>query len=118
MNEIKLFISQPMSNHTAEEVLSTRMNIVRKFIGTYPDTPFKVLDNYFSVNPEFEKMNVPNLAYFGLSLTVMAQADVVLFSKDFTTSDGCRIEHALAYNNKMKVIYEDQLNNYESATED
>jgi len=118
MDEIKLFISQPMSNRTTDEILAQRMIIVRKFINTYPQYTFELLDNYLIENAVYDQMKVPDLAYFGTSIVVMAQADVVLFSSDFTTSDGCRMEHALAYNHHMKVIYEDDLNNDEATAED
>lgn len=86
----KVFISQPMSGKTREEILKTRNNAI-KLIKRF-DKDIEVIDNIFTDYPE----ETSPLYLLGKSLELMSMADMVFFTKGWRRSRGCQIEHDCA----------------------
>lgn len=89
---MKVFISQPMRGRDPEEILEERkkiMDYVRKF---HPDA--EEIHSYVK-NVQMDS-KIPELSILGMSLTMMAQADMVVFAPNWIVSRGCLMEHGAA----------------------
>lgn len=85
----KVFISQPMSNLTDEEVFNTRARVTKYL----EEMDFEVIDSWIREdgNPVY---------LLGRSIELLSQADKIYLVKGWKDSRGCRIEYevAKAYN--------------------
>ena len=85
----KIFISQPMSDKTNEEILSERASAVETLNKQFND--IEVLDSFFK--------NVPHEAkpvwFLGEAIKVLSNADMALFLGDWRKYRGCRTEHLI-----------------------
>ena len=98
---MKIFISQPMSNRTNEQILNERNCIVYK-IDKQLNTPYEIIDSFFD-----EVYNNENpLFYLGKSIELMSQADLVYFTRGWEQSRGCNIEHECAKRYGLVRYYE------------
>lgn len=90
----KLFISQPMRGKTDEEILAVRKLAVKQVQERIGEN-VEVIDSFFQEHPTFDKP----LKYLAASITLLADADVVYFTRDWYKARGCKIERicALAY---------------------
>ena len=83
----KIFISQPMKDRTAEEIMQERDDIMAKW--TNKSVVF--IDSYFgdgvSKNP---------VDSIGKSISLMGEADLVVFAPGWENARGCKIEHQVA----------------------
>jgi hypothetical protein len=96
----KLFISQPMRGKTDEEIIVTREKAIvsaRKYLGE----DVMVIDSFFKNVPEVESRP---LWCLGKSLQLMADADVVYFTKDWENYRGCKIENTCVIEYGIDVI--------------
>ena len=71
---MKIFISQPMSNRTNEQILNERNCIVYK-IDKQINTPYEIIDSFF----DEVYHNENPLFYLGKSIELMSQADLVYY---------------------------------------
>lgn len=90
----KLFISQPMAGKTHAQILAEReaaLEMAHKLFGD-----FELIDSVFDLDAQSKNVG---LHYLGRSLTLMAEADIVMFCPGWENARGCKIEHdcALAY---------------------
>lgn len=94
---MKVFISQPMNNRTNEEIVAER-NKIKDELSKYFDV--QILDTLFDFS---EKTPI---YYLGKSIEVMADADIVVFAKDWENARGCRIEYrcAMEYGKKIMIL--------------
>lgn len=88
---LQVFISQPMSRKTNEEIKEERRRIVSKISDILAE-PFQVIDSFFESAPHDAKP----LWFLGKSIELLSSADIVYFSKGWENARGCRIEHACA----------------------
>lgn len=72
----------------------------------HPDKAMFLIDNFLPV-PEAEMEKKP-IYYLGRSIQMMAEADYVLFAKDWHLKRGCIIEHEIAEAYGKRIIYEDE----------
>ena len=102
-------LSQPMAGKTEKEIVETR----NKAIKALSDLGYVVENTYFSddwTNPE--KMtargvkNIP-VCFLGRSLDSMSLCDAVYFCKGWEGARGCKIEHEVAKQYGMTIIYEE-----------
>lgn len=102
---MKIMISQPMNGKTDEQIRAEREPIVKKL----KEMHIEVIDTLF----EFEVQNVLHIPvyYLGLSIEEMSNADAVLFMNGWNETRGCLIEHAVANEYGIKILYEDFINN-------
>lgn len=103
----KLFISQPMSGLTDEEVVVKRQEaildatrICKETFGE--DTEVEVLETLFDdYNPEY------NHAWFlGKAIMSLSQADVAYFADGWEAKRGCKVEHLVAEEYGIEIIKE------------
>jgi len=99
---MKIFISQPMTYKTNEEILDERNMVFNLFRLIVPSNQeVEVIDSFFEDAPPDAKP----LWYIGESIKLMADADVVYFCKDWHKYRGCTIEHECAVRYGKKIIY-------------
>lgn len=101
MKTIKVFISQPMYGLTLEKVLEERNQIIEEFKKFAIDS--KIMssdegDTILDVNLNFnDTVNYKGrMWYLGRSIQAMEEADFIIFSKDWTSAHGCRVEYEAA----------------------
>lgn len=87
---IRLFVSQPMSGRSEEEIRAMREEAVR-FVRKMYRCEVELLDSYF---PGFEPDHP--LQYLARSLALLAEADLAYFAEGWQDARGCRIEKACA----------------------
>lgn len=96
----KLFISQPMSGKTIEEITSERNYAVaqaKKYTGDNIET----IDTIYK---DFSSDTSP-LIYLSRAIGDLSRADIAFFSKGWEYSRGCKIEHACAVEYGVPIIY-------------
>lgn len=109
----KVFISQPFSDFTNEEIEDERDRI-KEVLGELIYGKFEILPNY---QPMPEGKN--NLWCLGRSLQYLSEADIIFFSDVYLDimrlkSKGCMIENLcnMLYNENIIAIYECGLEQY------
>lgn len=95
----KLFISQPMKDRSDEEILNERNDIINKVKASLKEDVTAV-DSFIKEAPA---ENNP-LWFLGKSLEFMAEADIVVFAKDWESARGCRVEHYAATEYKKEIL--------------
>lgn len=100
---IKLFISIPMKGRTMEEIryqmLKDKLRLEQMF-----DVEFELIDSYINEDAPMDVAN-PALWFMGKSISMMADADVVYFSKGWEGATGCLIEQEIAKTYNIKRLY-------------
>lgn len=94
-----LFISQPFSGRTEDEVFEERTKILRKVEAIYKEK-FSVIDQYHQAAPE----GAGQFYYLSQDILMMDKADLVAFSPDWKLAKGCRVEHELAVSYGLNMI--------------
>lgn len=82
----KIFISQPMKNRTAEEIMRERDEIMAK----WTNKSVEFIDSFFC---EPGKNSTDSL---GKSISLMSDADLVVFAPGWENARGCKVEHQVA----------------------
>lgn len=88
----RVFISQPMSGRTITEIESEREALMKRLREEFPDT-------YWIEIASFDATKLDNgkpIEELGKCISLMQEADIVLFSPKWATSVGCTIEHSIA----------------------
>lgn len=91
-----LFISQPMSGLTHEEIMKTRTEATQYIESKYPNDNIIVLPSYQIVEPNvtYNAMSAVNL--LGNAISMMGGANIVYFVPGWRDSKGCQIENEVA----------------------
>lgn len=91
MNKKKVFISLPMSGKREKEIMEDKRGIL-EYLGHFSifEKDMEILDTYITSEPP-EDSNV-RLWYLGNTIELLAQADLVIFARDWEKARGCRIE--------------------------
>jgi len=92
---IKVFISQLMNGLTDEEIIKERTEIVDKIVKKYPFEDILILDNFFNEKEYRTTDDVKNKGVWclGKSINVLSEADLAVFSKDYTLGRGTVFEY-------------------------
>lgn len=98
---MNVFISQPMKNRTEEEIRAERAKIMEYMKGLYPNEELVEVNSYFTA--DIQSKNEP-LRLLGMSIEMLAEADVAVFANHWSISRGCLIEHACAQQYGIKII--------------
>lgn len=92
--EIKVFVSLPMSGIDSDKVYKRMKEIFVKFcivIGR-KDNSITLIDQFFKAFADKESIkNVP-VWCLGDSIKMMSKASIVIFSENYMTARGCRVE--------------------------
>lgn len=102
----KIFISQPMRGLTDEEVLAKRLEVGERL----RSQGNKVFFTYYLTEPERSEADGPSavpLVYMARSISQMALADAVYFCKGWEEARGCRVEHKIAEEYGLEIMYEE-----------
>lgn len=93
---LKIFISQPMRGKTTDDIVQERNKIVARWEGK----PVEFIDSYFSAGAS--KNPTDSL---GKSISLMSEADLVVFAPGWEDARGCRIEHEVAKEYGIQITY-------------
>lgn len=99
MKTIKVFISQAMNGRELDDILEERTLILEEFREFAINSKFmEPEDAICDVNALFYATaeGKGRLWYLGRSLQAMEDADFVIFSKDWSNANGCRVEYEAA----------------------
>lgn len=99
---MKIFISQPMNGKTDEDIVAKRETLIELAKKKYGDD-IEVIDS-FTKDPELEAKG--QIAMLGHSVSMMADADLVVFAKDWTRARGCRVEQQVAKQYEIPILFE------------
>lgn len=84
---MKVFISMPMNGKTMEEIMQRREEITQDLIRRFPNYLIEIIDSIYhgeDRNPVW---------CLGYSIAAMANAELVVFDKDWRKARGCKIEY-------------------------
>lgn len=102
-------ISQPMNGLTEEQILETR----NKFLDFAKKENMEVVNTYFK-DELFAKIELKHVGviqvpiyYLAKALEKMAHCDCVYFVKGWENARGCKIEHEVALQYALDIIYEE-----------
>lgn len=90
----KIFISLPMAGKTPDEITEEQLTLYREtceFFGTDFELIMSLLDE--TDIPEDIPADKQGPWMLGMSIALMAEADLVVFAKGWRKARGCRIEH-------------------------
>lgn len=97
----KIFISQPMNGKTNEEILDERQGIINACKEEYGED-IEIIDSFFKDSPHDAKP-----AWFlGKSIELLSSADKAFFADGWRNARGCRIEHEVASEYGIEIIYD------------
>lgn len=101
---IKLFVSQPMSGLTIDQIKADRHRVELDFCNNYNtnDDIVLVIDNLQEDKP----VDTPSLHYLSEDIKLMNDADYIYFCKGWETHRGCIIEFTVAREFKIPMIFE------------
>lgn len=96
MKPIKyLFISQPMSGLTNDEILKVRQEATDFISNKYPDNEICVLPSY-KEQPDNTYNATSAVNLLGNAISLMARANIIYFVPGWQKSRGCQIENEVA----------------------
>lgn len=88
---MRLFISQPFTGKTEEEIFNQREEVVAAVKEIYKGATIEVIDQYH------QECDVDRrLHHLAESIKLMDSADLIYFTSDWKSAPGCRIEYAIA----------------------
>ncbi len=97
----KLFISQPMSDKTDEEIKAIRVRIIedaKRIVGD----DVEVIDSFFEDAPHEARP----LWFLGKSFELLSTADYAYFADGWSDYRGCTMEHLACEKYGIKIIHE------------
>lgn len=104
----KAMLSQPMAGLTDDQIVETR----NRAIGILQEKGFKIVNTFFTDEwyskdglAERGVVQVP-LCFLAKSIDNMSKCHVVYFCKGWENARGCRIEHQIAKDYGLEIIYE------------
>lgn len=89
----KVFISQPFSGRTEEEIFKQRGEIISYLKSVIGDEELYVFDQYHQTEAPSES---GSLFYLGNDIHMMSLADIIVFSSDWESAHGCKVERFVA----------------------
>lgn len=98
---MKVFISQPMKDHTEEEILDVRGVLFRDYREKNPDA--ELIDSFLKDYESDAKRE--RVDFLGESIKLLADADTVIFAPGWEKVPGCRIEERVATYYDIPRIY-------------
>ncbi len=102
---MKVMISQPMNNRTQEQIVEERKRIVDKLKKMH----IEVKDTLF--NEEVPSHYNAGIYFLGKSISAMIDIDAIYMCDNWGQARGCRIEHEVAKQYGIKILYSDFFEN-------
>ena len=105
----KIMISQPMNGLTEEQIVKTR----NRFLEYAKKENLEVVNTYFQ-DQWYSKdsmilrrvVQMP-VCFLAISIEKMSQCNIVYFAKGWENARGCKIEHEVALQYGLDIIYEE-----------
>ena len=94
-------ICQPMNGRTETEIHSERNKAIERLHKMH----IEIIDNFFE--DEVTEADRVDIYLLSKSLLKMCETDAVLFIGKWREARGCRIEHQVALDYGVKILYED-----------
>ena len=91
-----LFISQPMSGLSHEEIMKVRNEATQYIESKYPDDNIIVLPSYQNVEPNVTYNAISAVNLLGNAISMMGGANIVYFVPGWRDSKCCQIENEVA----------------------
>lgn len=101
---MKVMISQGMNGRKIREIEDERNEAIEKL----NKLGIEVIDSVF--NEEVTGYLNPSLYYLSKSIQVLGNVNAIIFIGNWRNYRGCRIEHEIAKEYEIKILYEDFLN--------
>lgn len=101
MDIIKVFISQPMGGRSDEDIIAERDKLMHYVSQIYRDWEVIELNSYY--HTDIKSKNEP-LKMLGMSIELLADADVAIFADGWSLARGCKIEHTCAKEYGVPII--------------
>lgn len=98
---MKVFISQPMNGRSDEDILKEREQIAFEYEETY-GVDIEVIDSFLKRPSVISKGRI---AMLGDSISLMADADLVIFAPGFSKARGCIVEEEVAKQYGLNRMY-------------
>lgn len=95
---VKLYISQPMRGKAMNDIMAERKQLVAEAAVELRTDDILVLDTLF-INHDR-----PKLAMLGRSIEKMAEADAIIFARDWRDACGCRCERMIAAEYGLRIL--------------
>lgn len=97
---IRVFISQPMSGLTDEEIAIAREKAIEDIYQLLPNEEIEIIKtNWSSVDPTCN-----HCAYLGLAIIDLARVDFAYFVEGWETKRGCKLEHLVCEEYGIKIL--------------
>ena len=95
---LKIFIAQPMSGLSDDEVLYERDLAIKKIYKHFEDKNviLHFLDQYYVDENPPETCKIPSLFYLGHSIQILGKADYIYFVDGWEKTRGCMVEWSVA----------------------
>ncbi len=106
---MKVMISQPMNGRKEEKIKEEREKIVEQFKKMH----IEVIDTLFTEDAP-EDCNTA-VFYLGKSISAMKEIDAIFMCDNWREARGCRIEHQVAKEYGIKILYSDFFINKENS---
>lgn len=108
---MKAMLSQPMNGFTDEEIVATR----ERAISALTELGYEIINTYFTDEwyskdsmTQRRVINIP-ICFLAKSVDNMSKCNAVFFCKGWENARGCKIEHEIAKQYGVVIIYEEDL---------
>ena len=109
---MRVFISQPMSGISQEEIEKRREKIIEMIEDRYLNEDIEFIYSIVKEKPN-DNVRYEPVWYLGNSIQLLSTATIVYFDKNWQTARGCRIERDICEFYKIPTIdYTDFVLNY------
>lgn len=98
---MKVMISQPMRGKTDEQIRKERNFLIKKF----NDMHIEVIDTLFKDEAPIDYKE--EVYFLGKSIIEMSKVDALFMCDGWREARGCRIEHQVAREYGIKILYND-----------
>ena len=98
---MNVFISQPMKNRNEKDIKSERKSVMSYIKKLYKNEEVKEINSFFEM--DVQSKNTP-LRMLGMSLELLAEADIAVFVDGWSFARGCKIEHDAAKAYGIKIL--------------
>ena len=99
---VRVFLSQPMRGFIDEEIINRRNKDIEQLKKHFGDKPFELIDTLFKEEATAKHKGVE---YLARSIAEMANADYIAMDSYSRLHRGCLIEHRIAEEYGIKIIY-------------
>lgn len=98
---MNVFISQPMKNRNEKDIKSERKSVMSYIKKLYKNEEVKEINSFFEMDVQSKNVS---LRMLGMSLELLAEADIAVFVDGWSMARGCKIENDCAKAYGIKII--------------